>query len=64
VILDQTLPAGIARVPHNSGLPELPPQKINLYRSGAMQSEVSGTMAALLRDNYARLGQPTRIAAE
>ncbi|MBJ3762466.1 LysR family transcriptional regulator [Maribius pontilimi] len=64
VILDQTLPQGVRKVPANAGLPDLPMQKINLYRSTAMQPEVSDAMATLLRDNYARLGQPERLAAE
>lgn len=64
VILDQTLPQGVQKVPAGTDLPDLPNQNINLYRSGSLQPEVSEAMATLLRDNYARLGVPARIAAE
>ncbi|WOI56265.1 LysR family transcriptional regulator [Palleronia sp. LCG004] len=64
VILDQTLPAGVSRVPAGAGLPSLPDQNINLYRSGALRPEVSDALAGLLRDSYARLGAPVRMAAE
>ncbi|CAM4153011.1 LysR family transcriptional regulator [Palleronia rufa] len=63
VILDETLPAGIQKVPFGAGLPALPDQNINLYRAGTLQPQVSDALAALLRQNYGRLDRP-RIAAE
>ncbi|SPJ23836.1 HTH-type transcriptional regulator CynR [Palleronia abyssalis] len=63
VILDQTLPHGIHPVPSGAGLPALPDQKINLYRSKSLQAEVAATLTTLLRDSYARLNRPA-IAAE
>ncbi len=63
VILDQTLPHGISRLPPGSGLPALPDQKVNLYRSTALEGEIAETLATLLRENYGRLVGP-RMAAE
>ncbi|QFU07961.1 HTH-type transcriptional regulator CynR [Rhodobacteraceae bacterium THAF1] len=63
VILDQTLPRGIAKVPDTCDLPALPDQNINLYRSSRLQSQVSDALATLLRDNYARLAR-VPMAAE
>ncbi len=64
VILDQTLPQGVSRIPSGADLPALPDQNINLYRSSAMRPDVSDALAVILRDNYARLTAPSRLAAE
>lgn len=66
VILDSTLPQGVAPVPAAAGLPPLPDQKINLYRSGALQADISVALGELLRNSYAGLGRGTgqTIAAE
>ncbi|WP_375261547.1 LysR family transcriptional regulator [Palleronia sp.] len=66
VILDNTLPQGVASVPAVAGLPPLPDQKINLYRSGALQSDISAALGELLRNSYAGLGRGAsqNIAAE
>ncbi|SEN49552.1 LysR family transcriptional regulator [Palleronia pelagia] len=64
VILDQTLPVGVSKLPANAGLPDLPMQNINLYRSNTLPASVSEDLARLLRDNYARLANTVRLAAE
>ncbi|SFG23452.1 transcriptional regulator, LysR family [Palleronia marisminoris] len=66
VILDHTLPQGVAPVSAAAGLPPLPDQKINLYRSGALQADISDALGVLLRNSYAGLGRGAsqQLAAE
>ncbi len=62
-LIDAQLAPGMQPLGPEAGLPALPDQRINLYRSAALPSEISGALAELLRGSYAGLARP-RVAAE
>ena len=45
---------GLAAVPDNSGLPELPTMKINLYISATLNEMIASVIAQYLRQEYAK----------
>ncbi|WP_108483324.1 LysR family transcriptional regulator [Oceaniglobus ichthyenteri] len=51
-MIEGTAPQFMEQIPHNSGLPDLKRQKINLYAGELAQGEVAEGMAALLRQQY------------